>query len=95
MERYSITAITKSLCNAIKISPPAYARDGIDELDKFVEQNTLGKGVDRIVVFNPDAIGEWVLNKYKNILSDIWDSELKVKMSSVIPPKTPVCFGSI
>ncbi len=95
MERYSITAITKSLCNAIKISPPAYARDGIDELDKFVEQNTLGKGVDRIVVFNPDAIGEWVANKYKNILSDIWDSELKVKMSSVIPPKTPVCFGSI
>lgn len=95
MERCSITAITKTLCKAINVEPSKYAVQDIEQVNDFVAQKTDGKGVDRIVVFNPDAIGEWIAEKYKNILEDIWDCDLKVQMSSVIPPKTPVCFGSI
>ena len=61
MERFLLTDITKSLCNAIKIQPPTYATSNIDVLDNFVQQKTCGQGVSKIVVFNPDAIGEWVL----------------------------------
>lgn len=95
MERFSLKNITKSLCNAIKIESPIYARESIGVLDEFVLKKTCGEGVDRIVVFNPDAVGEWIAEKYKNILADIWSCDLKVKMKSVVPPKTPVCFGTI
>ena len=94
MERFLLTDITKSLCNAIKIQPPTYATSNIDVLDNFVQQKTCGQGVSKIVVFNPDAIGEWVAQKYKDILQDIWNADLKVPMRSVVPPKTPVCFAS-
>ncbi len=95
MERFLLTDIAKSLCNAIKIQPPTYATSNIDVLDNFVQQKTCGQGVSKIVVFNPDAIGEWVAQKYKDILQDIWNADLKVPMRSVVPPKTPVCFASI
>lgn len=95
MERYSLINITKSLCNAMTMPAPKFAINGIKQLDDFVTQKTNGKGVDKIVIFNPDAIGEWVAIKYKDLLKDVWNSELCVQMSSVIPPKTPVCFGSI
>ena len=95
MERFLLTDIAKSLCNAIKIQPPTYASSNIDVLDNFVQQKTCGQGVSKIVVFNPDAIGEWVAQKYKDILQDIWNADLKVPMRSVVPPKTPVCFASI
>lgn len=95
MERYPITAITKTLCNAMAIEAPKYAKNSIDIVDDFVATSTAGKGVDRVVVFNPDAIGEWIAKKYGEILSDMWSSNLLVSMKSVIPPKTPVCFGSI
>lgn len=95
MERFSLTDITKSLCKAIKIQPPTYATSSIEVLDNFVEEKTCGKGVSKIVVYNPDAIGEWVAEKYKDILKDIYTADLKVQMKSVIPPKTPVCFASI
>lgn len=95
MERYSLTDITKSLCNAINIPPPAYAKSSIGVLDEFVNEKTCGQGVDRMVIFNPDAIAEWITEKYSDILKDIVDSDLKVQMLSVVPPKTPVCFASI
>ena len=95
MERNSLTKVTKSLCNALNINAPEFAKESIGLVDKFVQKKTAGKGVDKIVIFNPDAIGEWVAKKYKNILQNIWESELCVQMSSVYPPKTPVCFASI
>lgn len=95
MERFSICNIAKSLCNAIGITPPEFAKNSIEPVDNFVHEKTQGKGVDKIVVFNPDAIGEWVAKKYDNILSDMWGSDLICYMQSVFPPKTPVCFASI
>ena len=44
MERFLLTDIAKSLCNAIKIQPPTYATSNIDVLDNFVQQKTCGQG---------------------------------------------------
>ena len=63
MERFLLTDITKSLCYAIKIQPPTYATSSVEVLDNFVQQKTCEQGVNRIVVYNPDAIGEWVAQK--------------------------------
>ncbi|MCR4790488.1 MAG: alkaline phosphatase family protein [Treponemataceae bacterium] len=56
-----------------------------------------GKICDRVFMYNPDAIGQWVFGKYyKKYLSKA-DScaNLRLPMLSVFPPKTPVCFASM
>lgn len=90
-----ITAITKSLCMAMNIEPPEYAKESVAMLDEFVRENTNGKGVDRVVIYNPDAIGEWIARKYSGLIPELIGAELTVSMLSVFPPKTPVCFGSM
>lgn len=90
-----ITAVTKSLCMAMNIMPPEFAKESIAELDDFVGKTTNGKGVDRVVIFNPDAIGEWIAKKYSELIPELMGAELIVPMLSVFPPKTPVCFGSM
>lgn len=51
---------------------------------------------DRIFMYNPDAIGSWVFNYYDSVTeqADVV-SDLKLPMLSVVPPVTPVCFGSM
>lgn len=90
-----ITAITKSLCMAMNIEPPKYAKESVAVLDEFVCDKTSGSGVDRVVIFNPDAIGEWIAKKYSGLIPELMGAELTVPMLSVFPPKTPVCFGSM
>lgn len=90
-----ITAITKSLCMAMNVMPPEFARDSVRALDEFVRESTGGKGVNRVVIFNPDAIGEWIARKYSRLIPEMIEAGLVVPMLSVFPPKTPVCFGSM
>lgn len=90
-----ITAITKSLCMAMNINPPKYAKESVAMLDEFVREKTDAKGVDRVVIYNPDAIGEWIARKYSGLIPELMGAELTVPMLSVFPPKTPVCFGSM
>lgn len=54
------------------------------------------KVYDRVVVYNPDAIGEWVLRKYDAYLNELLSTGAKaVPMCSVMPSVTPVCFASM
>lgn len=95
ISRAPITAVTMSLSKALGIDPPEYATCSVQALDDFVKSASDGNGVDRLVIFNPDAIGEWIARKYSALLHNFMSSDLIVPMSSVVPPKTPVCFGSI
>lgn len=90
-----ITAITKSLCMAMNVKPPDFARESVTALDDFVRESTSGKGVDRVVIYNPDAIGEWIARRYSRLIPEMMNVALVVPMLSVFPPKTPVCFGSM
>lgn len=90
-----ITAITKSLCMAMNVKPPEFARESVAALDDFVRELTNGKGVDRVVIYNPDAIGEWIARRYSALIPEMMSTALIVPMLSVFPPKTPVCFGSM
>ena len=51
---------------------------------------------DRIFMYNPDAIAMWLYEKYEDYFKEIETQiTLKLPMLSVIPPVTPVCFGSM
>jgi hypothetical protein len=75
------------------------ARSASDVLASVVlaGQQKLGKGgVERFLVYAPDAVG---LSLYRD-RPDLFEPVLKwapveVKLRSVMPPKTPVCFASM
>ncbi|MGP1587539.1 MAG: hypothetical protein ACTTHG_04280 [Treponemataceae bacterium] len=52
---------------------------------------------DRVFMYNPDAIAQWIFGKYhKKYFSKAQNvSDLTLNMLSVFPPVTPVCFGSM
>ena len=47
-------------------------------------------------MYNPDAIGQWVYQKYPQLLkTTIKRTELEVPLCTVMPSVTPVCFGTM
>ncbi len=68
-----------------------------ERLENYLGINeTTSKVYDRVVVYNPDAIGEWVLRKYDTYLKDILSTGAEeVPVRSVMPSVTPVCFASM
>ena len=55
-----------------------------------------GTPVDRVVIYNPDAVALWLYQKYTDIFCDAaLASDLAIPMRSVMPSVTPVCFASM
>lgn len=51
---------------------------------------------DRVFMYNPDALAEWIYEAYRNMFSPIIETvQLNLEMRSVYPPVTPVCFASM
>lgn len=52
--------------------------------------------VDRVVLYNPDAVALWIYQKYISMFeSAAGCSDLALPMYSVMPSVTPVCFASM
>lgn len=67
-----------------------------DILISLINKKTNGRGVDRIFMFNPDAVALWLFQKYTTLFSrTLLCSDVAVPMLSVMPSVTPVCFASM
>ncbi len=71
--------------------------DDINPVLKNLAKNKLGENrCDRAVLYNPDAVGLWLYQKYTEIFSEaIVCSDVALPMLSVMPSVTPVCFASM
>ncbi|MEG2457007.1 MAG: alkaline phosphatase family protein, partial [Clostridia bacterium] len=91
-----ITQISGTLCKCMAINPPKFANSYMPELTSALLSQIDNTAFDRVLIFNPDAIGQWIYEKYYNKFELVRKhAPLEVKMLSVVPPKTPVCFASI
>lgn len=92
----SLDTLCAALCYAMGIEPPAHAAAPNAELCAYVDQAFGGKKADRIFMYNPDAIGQWIYEKYSAYCAEL-DSrtELALPMRTVMPSVTPVCFGTM
>ena len=55
-----------------------------------------GGVVDRAVIYNPDAVAWWLYGKYpEKFLKAGESSDLALRLTSVMPSVTPVCFASM
>lgn len=93
----AITAITPTVCALLGIEPPGLS--DCEPLPEVLEARggKLGtRPVQRCLVFCPDAIGAWLPEKYPSMFDDVvTHAPQRVRLRSVIPPKTPVCWTSV
>ncbi len=91
-----ITHIAQTLADVMNIEPPKHSEGNIDELKNYILSNTKSGKIEKVLIYNPDAIGQWFVEKYADKFCKVEKyAPYKLKMLSVIPPKTPVCFASI
>ena len=92
----SLDTICGALCYAMGIDPPAQAAPANQTLCDYVDKVLGGKKADRILMYNPDAIAQWIAEKYPLLLSEVTDlSEVAIPLRTVMPSVTPVCFGTM
>lgn len=92
----SLLGLTGALCKCMDIEPPKNSEGITQDLVDYVMGITKGEKVDRVVMYNPDAVGMWIYHKYYDRLKGFRDNApYEQKYKTVFPPKTPVCFGSM
>lgn len=98
----SLDSVCASLAYAMGIAPPRYAAPANYELNNYIDKIFDGKKADRIVMYNPDAIAQWIYQKYSHYFknsakrTDIEKHiDIEIPLATVMPSVTPVCFGTM
>ncbi len=92
----SLDTLCAALAGAMGIDAPAQAAPANQALTAYVDTAFGGARADRIFMYNPDAVAEWVWRKYPEFCRELpQHSELELPMCTVMPSVTPVCFGTM
>ena len=92
----SLDTVCASLCYAMGIASPTQSADKNTLLSDYVDQMLGSERADRVFMYNPDAIAEWIYKKYNHLFSNVLaHTELEIPLCSVMPSVTPVCFGTM
>lgn len=96
---YNNTSLTRwaaTIAGAFGIEPPAQADGPDNRIAGLIAEKTGNKPVDRVLVYNPDAIAMWLYNKYKAAFAQVLEhTQIEMPLASVMPPVTPVCFATM
>lgn len=96
INKTSLDTLCGALCYAIGVDAPKESRTANETLTKYVDEKLKGEKADRIFMYNPDAIAQWVFEKYPQLFAQaVKNVELEVPYCAVMPSVTPVCFGTM
>ncbi len=91
----SLDTVCGALCYALGIEAPNSAAPGNEDMKAFADNAFGGKKADRMFIYNPDAVAQWICDKYPEYIKDVSElTQLQVPLKSVMPSVTPVCFGT-
>ena len=92
----SLTGVAASLAKAIDIPSPTQAASSIEAINRLIQANTSRGKVDKIFMYNPDAVAMWLYQKYTDYYLPLLDhAKLTLPLRTVMPSVTPVCFGTM
>ncbi len=90
-----LTSLAGTLCDIIGARRPKEAKGEIAAIKELVDKKAGGK-VDRMLLYNPDAVGQWIYEKYYNYFPCVRDNtDIEVDVLTAFPPKTPICFATM
>ncbi len=92
----SLDTICATLAYAMGIEKPSFAANKNKELSNYIDKVFDGEKADRVVMYNPDAIAQWIYQKYPEYLEHVKiNTDKEIYLSTVMPSVTPVCFGTM
>ena len=92
----SLDTICASLTYAMGIEKPEKAAYKNVALCEYIDGVFKGQKADRIIMFNPDAVAQWVYEKYPEYFTEAKKrADIEIPLASVMPSVTPVCFGTM
>jgi len=95
-KRTSLDTLCSSLCYAAGVKAPSKSAAKNELLSSYIDERLGGEKADRIIMYNPDAIAQWVYEKYPFLVREVKNTaELCVPFETVMPSVTPVCFGTM
>ena len=79
----SLDTLCAGLCCAMGIEAPKYAAAANAALTEYVDSAFAGAKADRVFMYNPDAIAQWVWEKYPYLLREVAErTELQLPLRS-------------
>ncbi|MBQ6551459.1 MAG: alkaline phosphatase family protein [Lachnospiraceae bacterium] len=92
----SLDTVAAAICYAMGIDPPEFAAGTNPVLRSYVDEKLHGEKCSRVLMYNPDAVAEWICRKYPALLREAAErTDIEVPLRSVMPSVTPVCFGTM
>lgn len=92
-----LTQFAATMAKLMDVEIPKQADTNyVDEVIKAVKEKTGKETVDKMLIYNPDAIGQWFFEKYNHYFEPLKPYlDIRVDYLTAFPPKTPVCFGTM
>lgn len=92
----SLDTLCAALAYALGIEAPGAAAPACETLTAYIDKTLGGRKADRVFMYNPDAIAEWIYRKYNGFFSEaVAAAPLNIEFRTVMPSVTPVCFGTM
>lgn len=92
----SLDTLCAALCEVAGIKAPEKANAPENTLIEYAKNTFGGEKADRVFMYNPDAVAQWIYEKYPQLMKEaIARTELQIPFKTVMPSVTPVCFGTM
>lgn len=92
----SLNTVCGALCYAMGVQPPEHAAAPNKAMVSYIDQTLEGAKADRIFMYNPDAVAQWITDKYPEYIQEVsLRTDLEVPLRSPYKPVTPVCFATM
>jgi hypothetical protein len=96
LNEMSLDTVCASLCYAMGIDAPNKATKENALFREYIDKKAGGEKFDRIFMYNPDAIAQWVFEKYPYLFYELSSlCDLRLPLRCVMPSVTPVCFATM
>lgn len=91
----SMTRFAASVAECIGIPAPAEAAAPFPFAKTLLQETGLQRA-EKLLIYNPDAVGLWLWQKYTTWFAPVLrHTQLAVPICTVLPSVTPVCFGTM
>lgn len=96
INKTSLDTLCGALCKVMGVEPPEKSAAPCSELIEYANNVFSGNFADKIFMYNPDAIAQWIYEIYPHFVKKVSDrTDLKIPFCTVMPSVTPVCFGTM
>ncbi len=91
----SMNQFAATIAECLDIPIPSAAEPKISFMYSYLQKKNITK-VEKALIYNPDAIGMWLFQKYTSwFLPVLNHTQLGIPVNTVWPSVTPVCFGTM